>query len=129
MLTQFSTRQSRLTMTMRSKLLLCSLALLLSGCDKTIRTTVCLTLPIQTQEGQMTVSAADPQVQEALRIIYKVMLSQNLPRATRPPAAEDKAQGIIASYGRCSVWLATNTLNVGFVEFGPRRSGAFVRET
>ena len=120
----------------RSKLLATAsfggVLLCLAGCyfgDPIAQRTVSLGFPVADQQTNATLSATNAEVQEALRIIDGVMVGEGFVRDQNPLAAEDRAQGIIATYGRYTVLLRDHTLTVNFVEFGKRHSSPVVKRT
>jgi hypothetical protein len=72
-------------------------------------------------------SATDPDIQKALRIIDGAFATNGFTRI--PLAPEDQAQGLIADYGAHNVSIEGHSLIVFFNEFGHSRSSPSVRET
>ena len=60
-----------------------------------------------------TLSVKDTEVQEALRLIDGVLVSNSHPRGPDPLPPEDRARGLVASYGICGVTLKGDTVVVG----------------
>jgi len=81
------------------------------------------------QQTNLILSATDPEIQEALRIIDEAFVTNGFARDKNPPAPQDQAQGIIATYGRYAVSIKGHGLIVSFVEFGKRRSSPIVKRT
>ena len=67
-------------------------------------------------------------VKGALQLIDEVFVSYGFAQDSRSPAPEDRAQGIVASYGRYTVSFKDDILTVHFVEFGQSRSSPIVRK-
>jgi hypothetical protein len=105
--------------------LLCALPLLVAGCDlgdPSASSAVVLDFPASKH-----LSAADPEIQEALRIIDKAFASNDFGRLKYPPAPEDQAAGIVVDYGPHDVSIAGHSLRVNFNEFTLSRSSPTVR--
>ena len=90
---------------------------------------VAVDFPVPQQQTNVTLSATDPEIQEALRIIDEVFVANGFARDQNPPPPEDQAQGIIVAYGRYNVSLKGHRLIVNFVEFGKRHSSPIVMRT
>jgi hypothetical protein len=105
--------------------------LCLAGCyfgDSIAQRTVSLGFPVADQQTNASLSATNAEVLEALRIIDEVMVREGFVRNQNPLAAEDRAQGLIATYGRYTVLLRDHTLMINFVEFGKRHSSPAVKK-
>jgi len=68
---------------------------------------------------------ANDDIQKALQIIDDVFVGNGLGHG-ETPAAEDRAQGILVTYGRYTVLTNSQSLVVNFVEFGQRHSSPIV---
>lgn len=105
----------------------CALPFLMAGCytgDPEARSVVVLDFPVSQH-----LSATDPGIQEALRIIDEAFVSNGFTRDRHALAPEDEAHGIIASYGAHNVCIEGHSLIVRFFEFGRSRSSPIVRQT
>src|SRR5437016_5911871 len=97
------------------------LPFLMAGCsvgDPIAHSAVVLDFPVSQQLTNEIISARDPEVQEALRIIDEGFTTNGFTRDKTPPATQDQAQGIIATYGPYAVSIKGHRLIVSFVEFG-----------
>ena len=111
--------------------LACAFLLLATGCffgDAVVHRTVSLSLPVPQQQTNVSLSVSDTQVQEALKVIDAVLVSNGFVRDTNPLVAEDQARGLIAFYGVCGVSLKDNRLDVSFLEAYRRHFSAPVRK-
>jgi len=107
------------------KSVLCALPFLMAGCypgDPVAVSVVVLDFP-----ASQHLSATDPDIQQALRIIDEASVTNGFTK--RPLAPEDQAQGPIASYGLHHVEIDGHSLIVYFNEFGRSRSSPIVRQT
>lgn len=110
----------------------CGLLFFMAGCDlgePTAHRTVTLDFPASNERTNASISAKDPEVQEALSIIDNVLVSAGFPRDGKPPGPEDQDQGIIVTYGRYAVSLRHRELTVSFFESGKRHSSPIVVRT
>jgi len=90
-----------------------ALLFLVAGCylgDPIAHRTVALDFPVQQQQTNVILSATDPEIQEAFRIIDEAFVANGFARDKNPPPPEDQAQGIIAAYGRYNVSLRDTDL-------------------
>lgn len=96
--------------------------LLLSGCyfmgDSIAARTVSVKLPS---------SASKAEVDSALAIVDSVLVSRGFVCDTNVLAPVDKAQGIVAFYGICSVSFKDDRLDISFVKRYQRHSSAVVK--
>ena len=112
-------------------ILVCVLPFLAAGCfgDSIAHRAVVLDFPASQQQTNLVLSVTDPEIQEALRIIDGVFATNGFARDKNPPAPQDQAQGIVATYGRYAVSIKGHSLIVSFVEFGKRHSSPIVKKT
>jgi hypothetical protein len=111
--------------------LVCTILLLATGCffgDAVVHGNVSLSFPVPQQQTNVSLSINDAEVQEALKLVDYVLVSNGYIRDSNPLAKEDRDRGIIAFYGICGVGLKDNRLNVGFVEPHRRHFSTPVRK-
>jgi hypothetical protein len=111
--------------------LVCAFLLLATGCffgDAFVHRTVSLSFPVPQQQTNVSLSVNDTEVQEALKLVDDVLVSDGYIRDSNPLTREDRARGLIAFYGVCGVGLKDNRLDVDFVEPHRRHFSAPVRK-
>jgi hypothetical protein len=111
-------------------ILACAFLSLATGCffgDSYRVGGVSVSLQTSNHQTNGSLSARDTQVQDALKLIDAVLVSNGFARDSNPIAPGDQARGLVAFYGVCSINLETNTLKATFIEAHRRHFSAPVK--